>query len=769
MRKLTLLMLAVVCLLLLLVAMVGAGVALAAPDSAEIAYSANAYADFTPYEQIKPALDEIANASDRVHYEVTGRSAEGRELYLVIVAMPEVYANIDAQHDFRDLMLSDPTAAQARLRTEAIKEPVFINCSIHGNEPNGTDAGLRLIRRLAYADLSMDSEAREILDNCIVLLNICQNPDGRVHDVRSNGNGFDMNRDFLTQSQPEVRSTAAQIARWLPAMFYDLHGYYNPMRIDPCTPPHNPNYEYDLYIKWSLPTAYAMRAAVTDHTNGNTSYPDQPGRHDVNIPYVDMQQGYEDYSPYYTPQFAMYYGALAFTMETFSRSDLGTDGDFWACWAGALYGARHRVDILSDQIEQFRRGITGFQRGDEAAPAVSFPEAYVIPTSAPLQRDPIQAARMVDYLITSGVRVNRATMSFTVGDVLYPAGTYVVSMKQPLRGLANVWLWNGEDVSYMTNSMYSVCATSLPQMLGFDRAVVWSSSLPAMVEVEGATWPGGGKPAAATTYVLPNDENNAVQAVNDLLADGATVKITTAATADLPAGTFLISGVSRDIVGDIGDANHLTFTPAKSVVRQTATLRAPRVAITSDSSTAFALRQLGFSFKSIGATSPLTGYDVVIGSSTSLSASSVKAYVKAGGTYVGVGYSGTNGPLGNLLPVTQNMSNTSESNALVRVAYNPAGVVGAYYAADDWAFLNRPVWFTRLGTGVRIDASYRSDPDWYICGYWRDRDAAAGKALVVSGDVGEGKVVYMGLAPTFRAYPEHTYRLLANAIWCSME
>ena len=43
-----------------------------------------------------------------------------------------------------------------------------------------------------------------------------------------------------------------------------------------------------------------------------------------------------------------------------------------------------------------------------------------------------------------------------------------------------------------------------------------------------------------------------------------------------------------------------------------------------------------------------------------------------------------------------------------------------------------------------------SDPDWFICGYWRDRSAVAGKPAVVSGTVGQGKVVYSG---SFAATP----------------
>ena len=761
MRKLALLLLST-CLLLMLLLSVAAGSASAAIDEVELSSAASAYNDFTPYDQIRPTLDAIVAQSPRVHYEVIGTSAGGRELYLVIVADPAVYADLGTQTGFRSLMLSDPSAAQARLAADAdVKSTVFINCSIHGDEPNGVDAGLRMVRRLAFADLATDAEAKAILDNCVVLFNICQNPDGRVAYTRANGNGFDLNRDFLTLSQPETRATVAQTVRWLPTAFFDLHGYYNPMLIEPCTAPHNPNYEYDLFIKWALPEAYAMRAAVTDHTNGNTAYPGQPGRHDVRIPYVDSRQGFDDFSPLYTPQFAVYYGSTGHTLETFSESDLGTDGHFWASWSGTLYAAQHRTAMLHDQIEQLRRGVTGFQQPD-----VVFPAAYVIPAAQPAQRDPQQAARAVEQLLFAGVRVSRAATDFVADGRWYSASSYVVPMDQPLRCLANTWLWKGIDVTPLTNSPYSVVATNLPELLGFDRVAVKTPFAVTLVPV--GDLPTSAVPQASQ-YVLADDTNGAVEAVNALLADGATVRITTAAASGLPVGTFVVSGASHGTLTALSGEYHITFTPRVSVPVPTKTLRPPKLAVASDAATRSTLSGLGFDFTSIRATSSLTGYDVVVGSNTSLSASNVKAFVNGGGTYVAVGYSGMSGPLGNLLPVTLNVTNDYASNALVRARYDRSSLVGAYFAADDWAFVYRPVWFTSVGAATSIDARYRNDPDWYICGFWGDRAKAAGKPAVVSGAVGKGKVVYIGFAPTFRAYPEHTYRLLANAIWYGLK
>ena len=157
----------------------------------------------------------------------------------------------------RNTMLKDPEKAQEMIdKFGDFKVPVFINGSIHGNENPGVDAAIRLIETLAYEDTP---EVQAILKNVILLVNVVQNPDGRVMYTRQNANGFDINRDFISQTQPETRATVKILTEWNPMVTLDLHGFVNPMLIEPTTPPHNPNYEYDLYLQWALYEAYAMR------------------------------------------------------------------------------------------------------------------------------------------------------------------------------------------------------------------------------------------------------------------------------------------------------------------------------------------------------------------------------------------------------------------------------------------------------------------------------------------------------------------------------
>jgi murein tripeptide amidase MpaA len=135
-----------------------------------------------------------------VRVEVIGQSAGGRDLFLAIVSAPEALGRLGQYQAIRQAMLKDPEKAQEMIdKFGDFKVPVFINGSIHGGEVTGVDAIMRLIEKLAYED---SPEVQQILENEILLFNVVQNPDGRVLGTRANANGIDINRDFITQSQP---------------------------------------------------------------------------------------------------------------------------------------------------------------------------------------------------------------------------------------------------------------------------------------------------------------------------------------------------------------------------------------------------------------------------------------------------------------------------------------------------------------------------------------------------------------------------------------
>src|SRR5690606_8176087 len=183
-------------------------------------------------------------------------------------------------------------------------------------------------------------------DNTVVYFNVVQNPDGRVLGQRANANGFDINRDFITQSQPEAQITARLLNEIKPMVMLDLHGYVNPMLIEPTTPPHNPNYEYDLYIKWALAQAEAMEAELFAQTGLGAQ-----------IPFRDTDEGWDDWPPIFTPMFAMYHGSYGHTLET-PRLGAATSkaAHVAAVWGALKFASQNRMEMVLDQMEIFRRG-----------------------------------------------------------------------------------------------------------------------------------------------------------------------------------------------------------------------------------------------------------------------------------------------------------------------------------------------------------------------------------------------------------------------------
>ena len=302
------------------------------------------YYDSILYSEIAPRLYEITQTSNRVKVQVIGKSAGGRDLFLAIVAAPGEEGRFGHYMKLRWLMMKNPAKAQQLIEQyDDFKVPVFLNGSIHGGEYPGTDAVMRLIELLAYDN---SEEVQAILDNIILLINVCANPDGRVAGTRRNSKGFDLNRDFITQTQPESRAAVQVIAKWNPMAFLDLHGFINPMLIEPCTPPHNPNYEYDLYLEWAWEQALAMEAELFDQTDETETI----------IPYRDWEDGWDDWPPIYAAMYPMLHGSYGHTLETPHRDIRGVDAHYAAVWGALNFIVENKKEMIYDQIEIYRRG-----------------------------------------------------------------------------------------------------------------------------------------------------------------------------------------------------------------------------------------------------------------------------------------------------------------------------------------------------------------------------------------------------------------------------
>ncbi len=738
------------------------------------------------YSEIAPKLREIEVNSNRVKVEVIGQSAGGRNLFLVTLSDPQAMGRLGQYQAIRNTMLKDPEKAQEMIaKFGDFKVPVFVNGSIHGSEYPGTDAAIRLIETLAYDD---SEEVQKILQNVILLVNVVQNPDGRVMGTRRNANGFDLNRDFISQTQPEVRATVKVLTEWNPMVTLDLHGFVNPMLIEPTTPPHNPNYEYDLYLQWALNQAYAMEAELIAQTDETQAI----------IPYRDWPSDWDDWGAQYVPMYAMYHGSYGHTLETPHRDSRGVDAHYAAVWGALKFVAANREAMIHDQIEIFRRGAldlpqmlipdelldqTQWEQYNEMT-IQEFPTAYVIPADQPFQQSSHQAARLVDFLLFNDVEVEQASQAFVLDGTSYPAGTYIVWMDQPKRGLANMVLDAGPDLSDIVGlTFYSPPAVwSHPLLWGVNRAVAEGDLAVKTVPVNNADKPGGsvtGNKAGA--YAFEPTSLAAFQVAIQLIDRGIEIWRAPGAFVDrghsFEPGTFIVPA-NPSLANELANQHALDVFAISGPPAGAVMLEKQRIAVYADEGTAHALTVLGFDFDEVGRNDVNDGvvenYDLFLNLSRSWGGlnndgrDSLTRFFNAGGDYVGLRSTGIQMAIDAGI-VDVNYQSES-GNAIVGVAYSPTDSVAGGFLDQDYAFVYNPSWFTTLGAGVVSSAAF-ADGDFLVSGYWPgwDGSGAAGMPVIVHSSAGASDRTLIGLDVTFRGHPENTFRLLANAIFDGLD
>jgi len=194
------------------------------------------------HDQLVQYMKVLAEHSDRITIEETGRTHENRPLLLLTITAPSNQQNIE------NIRHSHLEAIESGQDVDADAPLIFyMGYSIHGNEPSGSNAALAIAY---YLGAAQGERIDALLNNNIVLVDPSFNPDGlsrfaqwanmhrgkrlvadsnnREHvegwpSGRTNHYWFDLNRDWLLLTHPESRARIAQFHRWRPHVLTDFH------------------------------------------------------------------------------------------------------------------------------------------------------------------------------------------------------------------------------------------------------------------------------------------------------------------------------------------------------------------------------------------------------------------------------------------------------------------------------------------------------------------------------------------------------------------
>ena len=460
--------------------------------------------ELTRFEEFSAYLRALAQASPRVELEEIGRTAEGREILLVVIADEE---GIRALPELKlaTARLADPRKTDPNSAEEIIAgaRPIFyINAGLHGDETSGPEAALELAYRLAVSESPM---IRRIRERLVVLINPVANPDGRAkvadwfYRYLKGGTDYDAlprqsppywghyvfvdaNRDAHQQTQEETKAVYRMFWDYHPTVIHDLHEAFALLQTWNGTGPYNPNLDPIL-------TSEFLEMGFHEVTRLTA----------LGMPGVWTWDFGEGYGHHYLDSIAVNHNAIGRGYETYGNAtgetvlrELEPDQTTrrwyrpWPASGPLEWSMRNSVnytqtgllailDYMAVNAEEmlrnfYRKGFKSWQRGISGDPY-----AIVVPAEQPDRR---RVAEMVNLLLRQGIEVARAAESFTVDEGSFDAGTFVVRLDQPYRNYA-VDLLLPQDFPFDPERLpYDDVSWALPVHYGVeahridDRAVV---------------------------------------------------------------------------------------------------------------------------------------------------------------------------------------------------------------------------------------------------------------------------------------------------------
>lgn len=145
------------------------------------------------YQEMMDYLEKVAAGSQDMLLSTYGKSVKGRELVYVVFSRP---------------MVTNPFEAMT-----SGKPIVVLDAGVHGNEQVLKESNLILIRELAQRGTKMNA----LLDDLVVIMVPCLNPDGTEQNQRRNANGQDINRDYIKLDEPETQAYVSNLLhKWHP-------------------------------------------------------------------------------------------------------------------------------------------------------------------------------------------------------------------------------------------------------------------------------------------------------------------------------------------------------------------------------------------------------------------------------------------------------------------------------------------------------------------------------------------------------------------------
>lgn len=449
------------------------------------------------WNKMVPYFQLIGERSDRVVFEEIGKTTRGYPYVLLTISSPKNLARLD-QLVATNAKLADPrglSEAEAKQLATEGKPFYYAQAGIHSTEVGNSQAAIEWAYRLATED---SDYIEKILDNLVILLQPCQNPDGIVlvndyfaatagtnyertyPDLYNKYTGHDDNRDWIMLTQVESRYNVSILNKYRPQVFQDSHGAGTSaprLFTPPYLSPYDPNID-TILVQQTDTVGLAMQRGMTAAGMKGNGWGSE----------------YDYWSP--SRQYCVYHGSARILTEAAAASDLAypevgskplgqqtTDINFIEPYDSDTWTLRNIVDWVSQAFysgletvayDTYNWLYNSYRVGTKAVTRTDA-YAYVVPAG---QRDPQAVQDALEIFSLGAVEIHQSASAFTADGKKYPAGSYVIPLQQPYAGFAKTLL-EVQDYPQLLQypggppqRPYDTTAQTLPMLLGFEADLV---------------------------------------------------------------------------------------------------------------------------------------------------------------------------------------------------------------------------------------------------------------------------------------------------------
>lgn len=435
---------------------------------------------FTPNYKVVDYYEYVASQLSNVtHYKY----GETNELRPLITNMVSSQANIDNWEQIRTDNLKRAKMMEGVPSGDKIGI-VWLSYNVHGNEANSTETAMKTLYELARPD---NSKAKAWLENTVVILDPCINPDGRdrysnwINQVagiipdphpeaaehsepwpggRANHYLFDLNRDWAWQKQKESEARLKYYHTIMPHIHVDFHeqGSNSPYYFAPAAEP-----IHEQVTQW-------QRDFQEIIGRNHAKYFDENGW------LFFTKESFDILYPSYGDSYPMYNGAIGMTYEQGSSDlEILTDeGDtlkltdaiahhYTTGMSTVEMASQHNSKMVDEFAAYFDKAVTN--------PKAKYKTFVVKGTNHPDKMKKLEA-----FLQKNLIKYGKASTKKPISAFNYQSGQtqnvsvedadLVVSTFQPKAVMVQALF--EPDTYASINDTYDITAWAIPYMMGLD-------------------------------------------------------------------------------------------------------------------------------------------------------------------------------------------------------------------------------------------------------------------------------------------------------------